>query len=75
MRWIDYGLGGLKTEALDRVPASERDLSSLYKRLAELGELCGYEAHERFYEIGRPESLAETDAFLSRVNASGPVSQ
>jgi NDP-sugar pyrophosphorylase family protein len=71
MRWIDYGLGGLEAKALDRVPASERDLSSLYKRLAELGELCGYEARERFYEIGRPESLAETDAFLRRANASG----
>jgi NDP-sugar pyrophosphorylase family protein len=72
-RWIDYGLGGLEARALDRVPASERDLSALYKRLAELGELSGYEARERFYEIGRPESFAETDAFLRRV-ASGPVS-
>jgi NDP-sugar pyrophosphorylase family protein len=74
MRWIDYGLGGLDAKALERVAASERDLSSLYKRLAELGELCGYEARERFYEIGRPESFAETDAFLHRVNASDPVS-
>ena len=75
MRWIDYGLGGLNAEALDQVPVSERDLASLYKRLAELGELCGYEAHERFYEIGRPESLAEADAFLRRVDAPGPVSR
>jgi N-acetyl-alpha-D-muramate 1-phosphate uridylyltransferase len=74
MRWIDYGLGGLEVRALERVPASERDLSSLYNRLAQLGELCGYEARERFYEIGRPESLAETDAFLRRVNVSRPVS-
>jgi len=73
MRWIDYGLGGLEAAALQRVPDSEGDLSSLYKRLAELGELYGYEAHERFYEIGRPESLAETDAFLRRVNAAGSV--
>jgi N-acetyl-alpha-D-muramate 1-phosphate uridylyltransferase len=71
MRWIDYGLGGLEATALHHVPAAERDLSSLYKRLAEMGELYGYEAHERFYEIGRPESLAETDAFLRRVNAAG----
>jgi len=72
MTWIDYGLGGLEAPALEHVPASERDLSSLYKRLAQLGELCGYEAHERFYEIGRPESLAETDAFLRR---STPLSR
>ena len=75
MRWIDYGLGGLHAEALDQVDVSERDLSSLYKRLAELGVLCGYEARERFYEIGRPESLAEADAFLRRVDAPGPVSR
>jgi NDP-sugar pyrophosphorylase family protein len=74
MRWIDYGLGGLQARALERVPASERDLSSLYKRLAELGELCGYEARERFYEIGRPESLVETDAFLRCLKVSRPVS-
>jgi NDP-sugar pyrophosphorylase family protein len=74
MRWIDYGLGGLEAKALERVAASERDLSSLYKRLAELGELCGYEARERFYEIGRPESLVEADAFLRRANSSDPVS-
>src|SRR5436190_6066216 len=73
MRWIDYGLGGLDAAALQCVPASERDLSSLYKRLAGMGELYGYEAHERFYEIGGPESLAETDAFLRRVNAGGSV--
>ena len=28
------------------------------------GLLCGFEASERFYEIGTPAALAETDAFL-----------
>lgn len=64
MRWIDYGLGGLTTCALERVPASEGDLAVLYERLAERGELLGFEASERFYEIGTPSALAETDAFL-----------
>jgi NDP-sugar pyrophosphorylase family protein len=64
MQWIDYGLGGLRIEALDLVPSDERDLSRLYRVLAERGELFGYEAHERFFEIGRPESLQEADAFL-----------
>ncbi len=70
MRWIDYGLGGLMARALDHVPAPDRDLSSLYARLAEKGELYGHEAKQRFYEIGRPESLAETDAFLRRQGRS-----
>ena len=70
MRWIDYGLGGLEARALDQVAHSERDLSVLYARLAEIGELYGFEAHERFYEIGRPESFTETDAFLRRLDTS-----
>ena len=64
MRWIDYGLGGLEQGALDAVSADEADLAVLYRRLAERGELFGYEVTERFYEIGTPEALAETEAFL-----------
>jgi NDP-sugar pyrophosphorylase family protein len=64
MRWIDYGLGGLTNRALDRVPASEGDLAVLYQRLAERGELLGFEASERFYEIGTARALTETEAFL-----------
>lgn len=64
MEWIDYGLGGLESTALERVPSSERDLASLYRSLAEDGELLGFVARERFYEIGTPAALAETDEFL-----------
>ncbi len=64
MRWIDYGLGGLRSSALDRVADGERDLAALYGALARSGELFGFEASQRFYEIGTPAALAETDAFL-----------
>jgi NDP-sugar pyrophosphorylase family protein len=64
MSWIDYGLGGLTAQALLAVEDDESDLAKLYARLAALGCLCGYEAGERFYEIGTPAALAETDAFL-----------
>jgi NDP-sugar pyrophosphorylase family protein len=64
MRWIDYGLGGLEVSALDMIGSSESDLSTLYRRLAKEGELCGYEVAERFYEIGTEASLSETDRFL-----------
>jgi len=66
MRWIDYGLGGLSAAALDRVPRSERELAVLYSALARSGELCGYAANHRFYDIGTPAALRETDAFLRR---------
>ena len=64
MRWIDYGLGGLTSSALDEAPTTEPDLSKLYERLALNGELLGFEATNRFYEIGTPQGLAETEAFL-----------
>jgi NDP-sugar pyrophosphorylase family protein len=68
MRWIDYGLGGLTSSALDRAPESERDLAKLYERLASSGELAGFAATDRFYEIGTPQGLAETEQFLARLN-------
>ena len=64
MHWIDYGLGGLTERALEAADRNEGDLAVLYEVLAERGELCGYEVSERFFEIGTPASLAETDAFL-----------
>jgi NDP-sugar pyrophosphorylase family protein len=64
MRWIDYGLGGLEQTVLDLVPAETRDLSDLYQELAGRGLLFGFEATERFFEIGTPAALAEADEFL-----------
>jgi NDP-sugar pyrophosphorylase family protein len=69
MRWIDYGLGGLLAGALERVSESESELAVLYSTLARRGELCGHAATERFYEIGTPAALAETDAFLLSARA------
>lgn len=65
MDWIDYGLGGLTAATLDRVPASEGDLATLYEQLARSGELLGIPADERFYDIGTPQALLETEAFLA----------
>jgi len=64
MHWIDYGLGGLEPAALNLAQPDMCDLSDLYRQLAQEGLLYGFEASERFYEIGTPEGLAATDAFL-----------
>ncbi len=69
MHWIDYGLGGLTADALSAVDDAEGELAELYRRLAAAGRLCGYEASERFYEIGTPSGLAEADAFLRGLDA------
>ncbi len=65
MHWIDYGLGALHATTLNLVDDHVRDLSDLYHELAARGELFGFAATERFYEIGTPEALAETGAFLA----------
>jgi N-acetyl-alpha-D-muramate 1-phosphate uridylyltransferase len=64
MSWIDYGLGGLTTDALETAQDGETDLALLYNRLAARSLLFGFEAHERFYEIGSPLALAETESQL-----------
>jgi len=73
MRYIDYGLGILTAEVLT-CESAERpfDLSEVYVALAASQQLAGYEVSRRFYEIGTPGGLAETDRYL-RGNAM-PVS-
>jgi NDP-sugar pyrophosphorylase family protein len=66
MAWVDYGLGGLTAGVVDLAGEKATDLAELYAALARRSLLFGYEATERFYEIGRAESLAETDEFLRR---------
>jgi NDP-sugar pyrophosphorylase family protein len=67
MRHIDYGLGVLTPGAF--TPWAEVteafDLADVYRGLIERGELAGHEVHERFYEIGSVEGLAETRALLA----------
>jgi NDP-sugar pyrophosphorylase family protein len=72
MRWIDYGLGGLERQLVEEV-RSESDLSALQSTLAAQGRLFGYLATERFFEIGTPEALAETDRFLRSHHAYTPT--
>jgi NDP-sugar pyrophosphorylase family protein len=64
MHWIDYGLGIVRAEALDAAGPDEADLARVYAALAARGQLGAYVATERFYEIGTPDALAETEAFL-----------
>jgi NDP-sugar pyrophosphorylase family protein len=66
MQYIDYGLGVLTAGAVARGLANTPfDLAELYRDLAVHGQLAGHEVRERFYEIGSPAGLAETDLHLS----------
>lgn len=66
MHYIDYGLGILEKAGFERWKNEEVfDLSDVYRDLMRVGQLAGYEVNERFYEIGTPAGLTETEALLS----------
>jgi NDP-sugar pyrophosphorylase family protein len=65
MRHIDYGLCALKASALEGLPEGvPADLAEVLERMAERGEIAAYEADRRFYEIGSPEGLRETEKHI-----------
>ncbi len=71
MQHIDYGLNCLSAEILERWHEDTRfDLADLTTLLVEQQELAGFEVRERFYEIGSPAGLAETDALLRSSRAT-----
>jgi NDP-sugar pyrophosphorylase family protein len=65
MDYIDYGLGILKKRAFDAMADREVfDLSELYQDIISKNQMSGYEATERFYEIGSLSGLAETERHI-----------
>jgi MurNAc alpha-1-phosphate uridylyltransferase len=67
MRWIDYGLSVLTREVVgDRFGAGEvADLAELMRDLSRAGRLAGFEATERFYEVGSPGGLRDLESYLA----------
>jgi NDP-sugar pyrophosphorylase family protein len=65
MNYIDYGVSLLRRPALERLPTDQVcDLADLLSELTGEGQLLGFEVTRRFYEIGSPTGLAETEAYL-----------
>jgi NDP-sugar pyrophosphorylase family protein len=65
MQYIDYGLGILSGVVFDEQVGEEAfDLATLYMALSKRGELAGFKVCQRFYEIGSPEGLAETEQYF-----------
>jgi NDP-sugar pyrophosphorylase family protein len=73
MHHIDYGLGAFRRNVFAELPGGEKcDLAAVYQRLLREGNLGAFEVHERFYEIGSPEGLRDTEAFL-KTEAGGKI--
>jgi NDP-sugar pyrophosphorylase family protein len=71
MQYIDYGLGVLTVDVLNKYAADVPfDLAEIYRDVSLEGRLAGFEVHERFYEIGSHQGLRETESyFLKRIHA------
>ena len=65
MRHIDYGIAVLSGQVFTPYPDDLAfDLADVYARLVSDKQMAAYEVHQRFYEIGSPEGLAELDSLL-----------
>jgi len=66
MHHIDYGLGAFRREVFASLDAGKKfDLEKVYQKLLHDGKLTAFEVHERFYEIGSPEGLRDTEQYLT----------
>ena len=67
MHHIDYGISVFDRDVVvAEVPTDTVfDLADLQHTLSLGGRLGAYEVHDRFYEIGTPEGLAELEAHLA----------
>jgi N-acetyl-alpha-D-muramate 1-phosphate uridylyltransferase len=67
MSHIDFGLSVLSSAVFTRyAQESIIDLADVFRDLAQRGELTALEVSRRFYEIGSPHGLRETEEFLTR---------
>jgi NDP-sugar pyrophosphorylase family protein len=66
LEYIDYGLTVLSRDlVVDRIQQEGRaDLADLLRQLSLEKLLGGFEAANRFYEVGTPDGLTEFEAFL-----------
>ena len=62
MRHIDYGLGVFRRAVFEDAGA---DLAEVYGDLLRRDRLAAFEVHERFYEIGSFEGIAELSRYLA----------
>jgi NDP-sugar pyrophosphorylase family protein len=65
MNYIDYGLSLFSTEVFRTWPdATAFNLSEVQALLVEQGSMAAYQVDQRFYEMGSPSGLDETDAYI-----------
>lgn len=65
MEYIDYGLMVIRREVFDACPDGEPfDLSLVLGRAADAGLVASCEVKKRFYEVGSPQGIRETEDYI-----------
>lgn len=63
--YVDYGLSIFRKKALDFFPKEKNlDLTDLNQKLISMKELAACEVHQKFYEIGTFEGIADLELHL-----------
>jgi len=67
MRYIDYGISILRRSLIEQEvpPAQHSDLAPILNKLSVEGRLGGFEATERFFEIGSPQGLRDFEEYIT----------
>lgn len=65
MKYIDYGVSVLNRKVIEEIPECKVDIASVYGKVAADCKMAGHEVRNRFYEIGRPDSLKEFRDFIN----------
>ena len=74
MRYIDYGLSVVSANIFDEYSNdSFFDLSSVYESLSTRNQIEGFKVYKRFYEIGTPSSIKETEEYFSSLNKKSKI--
>lgn len=67
MRHIDFGLSVLSKRVFSQYCESTLiDLADICRELSRNGQVAAVEVSERFYEIGSPQGIRDTEEFLAR---------
>jgi NDP-sugar pyrophosphorylase family protein len=66
MRYVDYGLSLWERSVVESMVPEDAvaDLADVFAALSLCGQLAGFEASERFYEIGSPQGLEDLESRL-----------
>jgi N-acetyl-alpha-D-muramate 1-phosphate uridylyltransferase len=65
MTHMDYGVNAFRAESFVEVPQDRcADLAEVHRAMVARGTLRAFPVYERWYEIGSPDGLAETEQFI-----------